>query len=592
MRIRTKLFLTNSAVVILLLASLTFLMESHGRNSMLKKMMENTGYSLSQLTENVDKLLGSYEQLADFLYMEDLLQDRLMHQYDSFPDAHRDYFDHVLPLLTALRSSKDIASLMLYTDNASFHVGDIRPLSELPSLADEARCSRRSGPVSDKRWSVLAGEEGELMLRLTQRLNHLYFDACQFAVIDMEADIVADLIRKENDKTNFVVYLPDGSIVLDNFRSGDPAAGDRGSAEGYWFYPELLSAEGDRVVYRDEQAYLLAHRTIDSRNSVRGIGVVSLVPLDELEAETKEIRSMAVILFLAALSVFVVANILISTGLTRRLTELSLRLRRTNMDNLQPIPRITGNDEVSQLGHMFNGMVQRMQRLLREVYDSELGRKELELKTKESELYALQTQINPHYLFNTLNAIRGNLLENGDRANAEIVNLLARSFRNVLGKGGGLVTLAEELDIVETYLKIQSFRFSDRLNYRIEVPKPLHRVKVPKLALQTLVENAIIHGLEPKEDGTTIAIRSVINDQGELHVIVEDDGLGIPPERLQEVRSGLNDAGQSLAAKHIGLRNVHQRLKISLGEPYGILIESEVGRGTRLIMVLPLQDFV
>ncbi|MBO9599346.1 MAG: histidine kinase, partial [Cohnella sp.] len=501
MNIRTKLFLIQTVVVVLLLGSLTYVMERYSRNAILEKVRETAGYSVSQLSQNVDYLLKSYEQIADFLYTNDTLQDRLLRPYANYPESQQVYFDDVVPLLSSIRNSKEIADLTVYTTNASFLFPDIVLLEDTTRLAKWYRAQQPvPGAKSPKRWTMEEPAPGTRVLRLTQRLNHLNSEAELYAAFDVDIRLLAALTAKENAQYRFVIQLPDREVVFDSHASGEASGvgivGSGNPADDDWLQPYLAEGPGNRVVRHEGLDYLFTAVRLDSRNSTNGLQVVSLIPLNELSAKVDEMRSIAVTLFVSALLLSLAINYLVSLGLTRRLRDMANRMKHLDMDRMQPIAPIRGRDEVSQLGLAFNGMVRRMQRLIGEVYESELNRKELELKTKESELYALQTQINPHYLFNTLNAIRGNLLEKGDRHHADIVGLLARSFRNILSKGGQTIRLAEELEIVETYLRIQQFRFEDRLAFRIAIPTPLQQQSVPKLALQTLVENAIVHGLE------------------------------------------------------------------------------------------------
>ncbi|WP_217596784.1 sensor histidine kinase [Cohnella sp. GbtcB17] len=575
MNIRTKLFWTNGAVVVILTASLTYFLENYARSSMLDILQESAGHSLSQLAENVDSTLRSYEQVADYLYMDDLLQERLLKTFDAYPEAHEEYFEFVKPQLYSISSSTEILDIAIYTDNASFHVGSIRPLEELAPQLQAHPCIRGGavGTESLRTWSASGDRPGRLIL--TQRMNHLNPRSCLFFQIENDANKVADLIKMEGERSRFLVLLPDGSSVMDSVDSSAESKEE--------LLDSIRSAEGGRVVDLEGEAYLLNSQRLSSRNSVEGLQVASLLPLEELEAKTGVIRQMALLFFLFTLAAFVVVNYIVSNRITRRLRQLSSKMRRTDMDSLQPIGHVRGNDEVSHLGHMFNDMVLRMQRLLGEVYESELREKELQLRTKEAELYALQTQINPHYLYNTLNSIRGNLLENGDRPNAEIVGLLAKSFRQMLGKSGGMIPLEEELGIVETYLRIQAFRYPDRLKYRIEVEENLLRLRVPKLSLQILVENSIVHGLEPKESPTTIVV-SAEKEEEAILLRVEDDGIGLEPARAAQILARLS--GSAVDGDHIGLLNVHQRLQ-SLGSEFGIRLTGKPGEGTTTTMRIP-----
>jgi len=581
MNIRSKLFITNGVVVVILIVSLIIAMESYARRTILDILKGNAVHSLSQLAENVDNMLKSYEEISDYVYMDDVLQLRLQKNFDTYAEAHNEYFEFIKPQMFAIQSSKEMLDINFFTDNPTFHVGNIRPLSDMIGIAEGRSCPPDgSSRESMRRWSVVPEEGGRL--RLTQRLNHLTAGSCLFMQIDLLAAKLHNLITKESEKNRFLIVMPDGVPVLDSITGGRlPTASDRD-----WYYNELPDTPGVHNVTHDGKEYLLTTQRLDSRSSIKGIQVASLIPLNELEARSKTLLTTTIILCSLTLIVFMIVNFFVSGRITRRLRKLSARMRQTDMDRLQPIEGVKGNDEVSSLSHVFNGMVIRMQRLIREVYESELVAKELQLKTKEAELYALQTQINPHYLYNTLNAIRGNLLEKGDRANAEIVSLLAKSFRQVLGKSGRMVSLEEEINVVETYLKIQSFRYSDRLSYRIDVPDSFRELQIPKLSLQTMIENAVVHGLEQNESATLVTISAERIGEETLQLCVSDNGPGMTPERLAEVRKRLADSVQPSGQQHIGLLNVHQRLQ-SFGPLYGVRLESEPGQGVQAFLCIP-----
>ncbi|RAV15327.1 sensor histidine kinase [Paenibacillus contaminans] len=582
MNIRSKLFITNGVVVVILIASLIIAMESYARRTILDILKENAAHSSSQLAENVDNLLKSYEDITDYFYMDDVLQLRLQENFETYAEAHNEYFEFVKPQMFAIQSSKELLDINIYTDNSSFHVGNIRPLSEMTGIAEGRACPPDgSNRELLRRWSVVP-DGGMGRLRLTQRLNHLTAGSCLFMQIDLHPVKLHNLITKESEKSRFLIVMPDGIPVLDSVTGGRlPAASDRD-----WYYSSFPDRPGVHSVTHGGKEYLLTTQRLDSRNSINGIQVASLIPLNELEARSKTLFTTTIILCSLTLIVFMIVNFFVSGRITRRLRKLSARMRQTDMDRLQPIENVKGSDEVSSLSHVFNGMVMRMQRLIREVYESELVAKELQLKTKEAELYALQTQINPHYLYNTLNAIRGNLLEKGDRANAEIVSLLAKSFRQVLGKSGRMVSLEEEINVVETYLKIQSFRYSDRLSYRIKVPVSFRELQIPKLSLQTMIENAVVHGVERNESATLVTILAERVAEHTLQLCVSDNGPGMTPERLAEVRQRLTESVQPSGQQHIGLLNVHQRLQ-SFGPLYGVRLESEPGQGVQAFLCIP-----
>lgn len=218
------------------------------------------------------------------------------------------------------------------------------------------------------------------------------------------------------------------------------------------------------------------------------------------------------------------------------------------------------------------------------------------LKT-EAELHALQNQINPHFLYNTLEIIRSRALVQGNGDVAEMVESLALQFRYCINHSGEMATLQEELDHVRNYLLIQRYRFGDHFRYKELLEEGNGTIlgsKLPVMTLQPIVENALLHGVNPRVEGGCITLR-VRATSRRLHIAIEDDGVGIPEEELQRVRKALLEntpAGyQRAGSSHslgIAMRNVNQRIRFYFGENYGVDITSTRGVGTSVFVTLPL----
>lgn len=191
----------------------------------------------------------------------------------------------------------------------------------------------------------------------------------------------------------------------------------------------------------------------------------------------------------------------------------------------------------------------------------------------------LASQINPHFLYNTLETIRMKARVNRQPEIEELVKMLAKLLRSNVHAGDRDVTLQQELGLAESYLKIQQYRFEERLEYQIRMEEGVEEEMVLPLILQPLVENSIIHGLECKEGVGHIRIEAR-RDQEDIQVSVEDDGMGLSPEKLEKLQESLNS--RELNRTHIGVNNVHQRLRLKYGPGYGLEIESEEGKYTRV----------
>lgn len=210
---------------------------------------------------------------------------------------------------------------------------------------------------------------------------------------------------------------------------------------------------------------------------------------------------------------------------------------------------------------------------------------ELEKEYKSCQLKALQSQMNPHFLFNVLSSISSlALIEDAPRTQDVIYNL-SNILRYTLKKANKIVMLEEELDYVNSYLKLQKIRFADRLNYEININTNINKLKIPFMVVQTFVENSIVHGLENKENGGTIKVYS--KDNGErLTICIEDNGTGISREKLNELNQELElKYGNDI--DRIGINNVNKRMAHYYGEDYEISIESKIRKGTLVKIIIP-----
>jgi two-component system sensor histidine kinase YesM len=223
---------------------------------------------------------------------------------------------------------------------------------------------------------------------------------------------------------------------------------------------------------------------------------------------------------------------------------------------------------------------------VRELLDAKIKEQE---NLKKAELRALQAQINPHFLYNTLDTIIWMAEANRPAQVVELVRALSRFFRITLSKGKDWITVGEEIEHISSYLTIQKIRYRDILDYVIDVDPEVLDATMLKLTLQPLVENALYHGIKNKRSGGVITVRGRRWDDGHLLVEVSDNGIGMTAEKVAQLRAALANEGLAARESGFGLCNVHQRVKLYYGKQYGLTVESEYGQGTRVLLDIPLQ---
>lgn len=271
----------------------------------------------------------------------------------------------------------------------------------------------------------------------------------------------------------------------------------------------------------------------------------------------------------------------IPKSITRPLQKLTEVTEQVAEGNLSVRSDVQTGDEVGVLSDSLNTMIDKINGLLEQV-----TKEQVRLRKAEFEL--LQSQINPHFLYNTLDAIIW-LAEAGEQKKVvSMVRSLSEFFRTSLNRGKDIIPVKEEVLHVRSYLEIQQVRYQDILNYEIDVPEELGRYMIPKITIQPLVENALYHGIKNKRGSGTIHIRGR-RQEGLLVIEIEDDGIGISKERLWQVNDGIRK--KVLTGKDIyGLYNVNERIRLNFGEEYGINIESNYGEGTVVRILLPCTE--
>jgi len=340
----------------------------------------------------------------------------------------------------------------------------------------------------------------------------------------------------------------------------------QGEASGSFEYRAAAGAEAQRLVY--------------ARSSHNGHLVAKLIPVHVIVAQAEKTRIINLVIALGIVLIVIATTAFISFRLTGPLLKLKRHMVRAGEGNFQmPIPA-SQSDEIGEISREYNRMIRQIDTLITDKY-------KLGMATRESQWKALQAQINPHFMYNTLQTLGSVALDEGIDELVRMTHALSDMLRYSL-KAGDQARLSDELRNVEDYLFIQMCRFEDKLTTRIEVQDEVRQWTVPKLSLQPLVENAILHGLEPSKLPGEVQLRCSVEGD-ELCIRISDNGVGIAPERLAELQAALEapDMLEPGGQERIGLLNVRQRLLLMHGPAAELRLRSVEGQGTEIEMRLP-----
>ncbi len=345
----------------------------------------------------------------------------------------------------------------------------------------------------------------------------------------------------------------------------------------------LSSLEGD-----SSSAFVriggIDYQVVAKRSSYTGWRTLGVFSVNEALREVLAVRYLSFFIGCITAILAVLAAFFFTSSIARPVLSLRSLMKRAEEGDLSVRCVLDSGDEIGELGHGLNEMLDRIQDLIGQVYREQKAK-------REAELGILQEQIKPHFLYNTLDTIQWMAQEHRVDDVVCMVEALSSLFRIGLNKGRELIDLADELEHVESYLCIQKMRYEDKFDFEIRSGEGLGHHQVLRLILQPLVENAIYHGIKERRGNGHLLVE-VSEAGGELLLIVRDDGVGMAEERL----AGLNIALESLdfgpegLGKGYGIRNVHERIVLTFGQPFGLRFARGPGGGTEARIRHPLLD--
>ena len=305
--------------------------------------------------------------------------------------------------------------------------------------------------------------------------------------------------------------------------------------------------------------------------------------LDEARAEYQKFNvgliRTTVIALLVITIVTMALSIIISRSITSPIRRISAVTDKVAKGDLSVRSNVRSSDEVGVLSDSLNTMIDKINDLIKQVTTEQIS-------LRKTELELLQAQINPHFLYNTLDTIIWLAEGNNEKEVVHMVKSLSDFFRAALNEGRDVVPVRDELVHVRSYLEIQQVRYQDILSFDINVPDSVTDYAIPKISLQPLVENALYHGIKNKRGGGKISVFAD-EDENSFSVYVKDDGIGMTPERLSKVREGIK--GSEKGGAMFGLYSVNERIRLKFEGDYGISIESVYNEGTTVRVRLPKQ---
>ncbi|MEH7493503.1 sensor histidine kinase [Neobacillus niacini] len=382
-------------------------------------------------------------------------------------------------------------------------------------------------------------------------------------------DSVIEMLKTEQESS---VYLlnKEGQIIY----NPNPNADDKITLDMQQILQQIDTSKNVNYL-KTESSYVFFKKAFNSQ-----VTIIKVIPMAIIMEGVTMTFVYGIMISIISIIITVLLSIYMSVKTTKPIIQLVDAMKEVSENNFEVHIRTDRNDEIGLLEKNFTTMVYRIKELIEKEYKSEIA-------TKEAQFKALQAQINPHFLYNTLQLVGGMAVARNTTTIYSIIGALSDMFRYITGKQGDLVDIAHEIEHIKNYLFIQEQRFEGRVVTDIFVEEGTENYIIPMLMIQPIVENAFIHGFEQKTGiwKLSIEVQKVFED---LEIIISDNGIGIPVERLTVLQQQINHISNPLNTKgSIGILNVAARIEFYFGEDSDFEISSEVGKGTQVIIRFP-----
>jgi len=577
LKIKHKMLLSYLALSLAVLMVFS-IFSLHKSTEVVKRQVEiSTERSFEQAKQFITYKLNSVKDSSSMLFVNQNLLEIL--DKPESPYSLSDQINDYRELLTIIRNAKnnrEIYNIRLYVNNNAIYAREEMLIKSLPEYLHEPwiqktlandrvmYCSPAYG------YDFLDERNKQRIITCARTIYSQWFSGEVLGIIAidvLEASLQQVLERMNITKSGEVLMINDEGSVVTRL-SGGISAGFTDNAE---IMSAMVQAENSSYEYViNGEQYLINQQVIEEV----GWKLIALIPMKEIQQANRSLSTYLILLGLSLAVIAFITSYWLANGITRRIRMLIQRVRGIEKEEWGEKIPVESLDEIGMLQMHINRMADHMQRLIQEKYKEEVQK-------KQAELTALQAQINPHFLYNTLDLIHWLALKYRAEEISSVVNALAKFFKLSLNDGRDILTIAEELEHVRIYLEIQNRRFSNQIQSSFDIDSSILGMTTVKLVLQPIVENAILHGIrekQSKEGEIKISGRLVENC---IVLIVEDNGRGMPPEIVE----GLLHHQKETAG--YGIFNVNEKIKLYFGADYGLEYWSEFGIGTRVTIRFP-----
>ncbi|MGO4111028.1 cache domain-containing sensor histidine kinase [Paenibacillus sp. YAF4_2] len=579
MKMKKKLAITFISVAVLPLLLCGFFLTGKLREIVIKDTFMQVSANVERVQKRTEELIKVPLDISYRLTNDNRMKKVASQKYDNYVEVIKTYREYT-DIRDYLQLYKEISGIRVYVANpgALNNWEFIQPDETIINQFWYKEALAEKGLAG---WNLITDErKGAEYLSLIRAFSLDTLEPKGVLVINVDKQQLSSILDQESfptlivDNRNRIVASNEAGLFGKNLSDIHADETILSNQEGS--YNTLVNGKASKVVIAN----------LNPENSWNGLRIISIFSISEITRDANQVIRLGVVVITACL-IFAVLLIYASASLlSRRLLRLSKHISKVGSGSLETFIHIDGKDEVGLLSKQFNALVRNVKHLIQEVKETNDQKNLIEQRQNEIRFKMLASQINPHFLFNSLESIRMEAHIRKQDDIAEAVWMLSKLLRSSLEADNRKISLREELERVRCYLDIQKFRYEDRLNYRLIVDPELEEMPVPPLIIQPLIENAIVHGLDNHAEGAVIDLE-VKKVPGGVQVKASDNGAGFTADRLVKVREELAASAHNQEGQRIGLRNVNDRLVLLYGPSSALIIESKPGNGACITFFIP-----
>lgn len=542
-------------------------------NNVKQQLILDINRAIEQVKNEFFQEVEGAMEISTVLYTDSLLNEIVDTDYNhpaEYIGAYDSYLRRILNANTPVYNAVD--EVTIYVDNPTLlYSGGISAINE--SVKKNEWYERIKENRVAKPLIIRSEKSGSIhTFSIVRRMDSFYSqnNYNKILKIDMKMFSIKQIFNNLNLQGN--VYL------LNNKREVEYTTDVNVDAQKGPVPFDSLTMAKDTIEFNTEYK---------TTNDLNGWSIIATLSKEDVFKEVRQSRNFVIIITCMNILLPTLIIIWVTRSLNVRIIRILKQMKKVKNQHFEMIKDDQSRDEIGQLTVEFNRMTLQINTLINDVYVADIQKKDLEIQSRHAQLNALQSQINPHFLFNALETIRMRSLMKDENETAHIIQNMAKIFRDSLVWNKDMITLKEELSFIHCFLEIQKYRFGDKISYVVDAEEAEMKSKIPKMSIVTFVENASIHGIEPLKQGGVIQV-NIKRDRNDLVILVSDSGAGMEPEKVDQLYSYITDEEEM--GERIGIQNVIYRLKLYYGIRFEFKIHSQPGEGTQVTLRIPLEE--